>query len=152
MVTAESVRVKIQALIDVANENTGNTDTNLTDAINSLLNRSGMSVQTGSFTPAENLREITLAVNGICSNLAIWKATDELITDQRTNQWYLELAGTSICLTSASGSSGTSWGQHSYNGWYANYQEDQIYMRFPNPEAYGIGWFAAGHEYRWMAW
>jgi alanine racemase len=152
MVTAESVRVKIQALIDVANENTGNTDTNLTDAINSLLNRSGMSIQKGSFTPAEKLRELTLAVNGICSNLAIWKATDELITGQRTNQWYVELAGTSICLTSASNSSGTSWGQHSYNGWYANYQEDQIYMRFPNPETYGVGWLAAGHEYHWMAW
>ena len=49
-------------------------------------------------------------------------------------------------------SDGTSWGQHSYYGWYANYQEDQIYMRFPNPETYGVGWFAAGHEYRWMAW
>lgn len=157
MVTAESVRTKIQTLINLANENTGNTDTNLTDAIDSLINRSGMSVQTGSFTPAENLTGVTLEVNGICTNLVLWRVSQELPGDLRILQRFIGLdltpsGGTACYHTLATNSAGTTLNASVYvDAPGAVFESGKITLSY-TAASYGWGWMPAGDEYRWMAW
>ena len=70
MVTADSVKAKLQSLIDSANETTGGSDTDLTTAIATLIagfgsGGSGNAIQIGQETPANILNIFYLLENGL---------------------------------------------------------------------------------------
>lgn len=44
----------------------------------------GVTIQSGSFTPTENLTEYTIAVHGTVKNFCFWKHTDALTSGVRT--------------------------------------------------------------------
>lgn len=71
MVTAESVKAKLQGLISLANATTGKTDTDLTAAVNALIAGFGQGGSSGGtsgiymakITPAEDVNDFTVTHN-----------------------------------------------------------------------------------------
>lgn len=161
MVTAESVKAKLQGLIGKANGVTGRSDGTLTQAVAALIagfGQGGTAVQTGSFTPAENLTGIALPVEGACSNVALWRVSTELPGEVRILQRFIGLdlskagPGLSCWHTWASNGSGTTLNAATYGDDFVPVITDgQLVLSF-NPGAYGLGYLAAGYEYLWLAW
>lgn len=54
MVTTDSIKSKIQNLISKANETTGNTDSDLTSSVESLIEGYGHGEESGGITPYVN--------------------------------------------------------------------------------------------------
>jgi len=162
MATAESVKGKLEGLIAKANGVTGKADSTLTQAVNALIagfgQEGGGTVQTGSVTPAENLREVNLTVNGTCSNLVLYRVSDELIPDQRTLRLLVAIdlktvGGNSWYYSERSSNYGDGWGYGggSYGDSGVTFSEGGINI-YIYPESGTFGWISAGDEYRWMAW
>ena len=79
MATADSVKAKLQGLLDSANETTGNEDKDLTSAVAALIAGYGQGgennvegMYSGSFTPAEHLLNVEIAVGADTQNLLIF--------------------------------------------------------------------------------
>lgn len=60
MISAENIKTQIQALIDKSNETTGNTDTDLTAAVESLINGYGKSGDSGA-NPLDHVTQLYFA-------------------------------------------------------------------------------------------
>ena len=160
MATAEGVKAKLEGLIGAANGATGRSDATLTAAVAALISgfgQGGASVQTGQFTPAENLGGIVLDVNGICSNFVLWRVSQELPGDLRILQRFISLdltaAGGTACFhTLATNGTGTTINACVYgDAPGVAYEAGKVNFTF-NPTAFGWGYLAAGYEYRWLAW
>lgn len=160
MVTSDSVKAKLQGLISRANGVTGNADATLTQAVEALIagfGQGGSTVQTGSFTPAENISSISLTVNGTCSNLALWRISSEMPGTVRLLQRYVEIdrshtGDKPFYHTLASNGTGTTLNASAYNDiGNAVFEAGTVSLSF-NADSYGWGWLVAGYTYVWMAW
>lgn len=161
MATAEGVKNKLEGLINKANAATGQADGTLTQAVDTLIagfgQGSGATVQTGSFTPAENLGKITLAVEGVCSNFVLWRTSQELPGGLRIMQRLISLdltpaGGTACYHTLATNGGGTAINACVYGDNHAAvYESGKVILSY-NPASFGWGYLAAGYEYRWIAW
>ena len=162
MVTADSVKAKLEGLISKANGVTGRADDTVTQAVDALIagfgqGGQGLTVQTGSFIPAENLTGITLAVNGVCTNLVLWRVSQELPGDLRILQRFVGLdltpaGGTACYHTLATNSAGTTLNASVYGDAPGAVFESGMITFSYTAASYGWGWMPAGDEYRWMAW
>lgn len=162
MATADSVKAKLAGLISKANGVTGRADATVTEAVDALIagfgqGSQGPAVQTGSFIPSENLTEIVLAVNGACTNLVLWRVSQELPGDLRILQRFVGLdltpsGGTACYHTLATNSTGATFNASVYgDDPGAVFESGKITLSY-TAAAYGWGWMPAGDEYRWMAW
>ncbi len=162
MATADSVKAKLAGLISKANGVTGRADATVTEAVDALIagfgqGSQGPAVQTGSFIPSENLTEIVLAVNGVCSNLVLWRVSQELPENLRILQRFISLdlssaGGTACYHTLATNSTGTTLNASVYgDNPGAVFESGKITFSYL-ADAYGWGWMPAGDEYRWIAW
>lgn len=92
MATADGVKNKIQGLIDSANATTGNTDTDLTTAVNALIAgfSSGVALESGELTTTSaNYWEFTIPVTSKKSHVVIYPKVfeDETHNTGRESYW-----------------------------------------------------------------
>lgn len=160
MVTADSVKAKLQGLIGRANGVTGKADATLTQAVEALIAGFGQgsaAVYSGSFTPAENIDSISLTVQSKCSNLLFWRVSQELVAGQRIMYDFFLLdrsagGGETVQLTRASSGGGTSLGDMTFSrGSEYVFSDNSITLKWYGAN-WGFGVLSAGAEYRWMAW
>lgn len=79
MATAESVKAKIQILIDTANAATGNADTDLTTAVNSLV--AGFGQGGGGSNPFVRIEDFVVAVSATNTE-AVAEYFDSVVVEQ----------------------------------------------------------------------
>ena len=81
MATAESVKAKLQSLIDTANDVTGNDDTNLTDAVNALVGGFGGESESfpQKFYETDFVMDSSVTANGVICTIETG-LSDDMVT------------------------------------------------------------------------
>ena len=126
----------------------------------------GANIQSGSFTPAENLTEYTIPVDGTVKNFAFFRENNTPISGQRTIQANVffdmsTVSDANFILGLASNGTGTSISamQYRYGDFYqdggtypmAIIENGSVTVKTLST-ANGSGFFAAGEKYNWIAW
>ena len=172
-----TIKQKIQSLIADANTKTGESDTTLTDAVQTLVDGYGQgggslpsvisAIDGGSFTLASDTQcsayNIATALNSPASRFLIW--TDDLDSFESVSKKVLIQAMVDFQRIETSSSSTVRYGFYTYtqrntNGSSYNGLSGMAYANQPgrftgnNWINYNIGdtYYLAGVTYKWLAW
>ena len=171
MATAESVKAKLQGLIDAANATTGGIDADLTAAVQSLIAGFGqgggtgnLTIVSGTFTPAENTNDCR--ITGLAGSPSAF-ALAPAFSDQEAYNGVSKLLGflwvRGVWGLFRTNAGGTSWAADncSFNLESFTIEEDNSNVSGNNGKvlalktgflAYRIAYyFRAGLTYNWVA-
>ena len=104
---------KLAAIADAIRGKTGGTDALTLDQMATEIatietGGGGVTIQSGSFTPAENLLSYTIPIDGTVKNCIVCKGTNALVYGVRTLIATINLDGNDYCANVNTPSSGTS--------------------------------------------
>jgi len=165
MATADSVKAKLQNLLQSANTATGNTDGNLTDAMASLIAGfgSGAAMYTGIYTAAERVVEdVTFDTPGGVSNFALFMM--EIPVPGTGNALMTAIMGCKstkrvICAASNATGSTITASQHYLTGrpTVSNYpgisfEENKVILLAPSSPGTNSRWLQVNKPYIWIGW
>lgn len=163
MVTADSVKAKIQGLIATANETTGQSDTTIASAITSLISGFGSGgIHCGTYITQERVIEnLEFPTPGGATNFAFF-LYDEYVLDSG-NGFCISLVASKggRVIGAASNNTGTTANictcyenKETTNGYYygVKFNTDSVTMLAPGTSAKYTRAPLAGKTYIWAAW
>ena len=131
----------------------GTVDTTLINSLLVNVSGGGGSGVSGTFSPAENLRSITLSDCVGKKNIAIWPTTSiVVISAGRTHYGELWIDGIGTRMVGSTNSGGTSWSLNAYSG-QSSWDSETGTMTITAAVTgnYG-GFYASGMTYGYHAW
>lgn len=147
MATADSVKAKLQGLIDAANAVTGTADTDMTAAVNNLISGfggGGIDIKSMTVTPAEVVSTVTLPELIGKQNVILiprFIPTANMVSSGRITGFGLYFQG-AFYIHTRTQSSNTVWGAAAVAAPYGSSQNTYGYFTF-DPETGKIGGGAA---------
>lgn len=132
----------------------GTIDTTLNDSVVVNVSGGGGGGASGTFSPAEDLRSITLPDCVGKKNIVIWPASLTIVTGTgRTHYGELLIDGDGFRMVGSTNSGGTSWSLNAYGSGKASWDSTTGTMTIvaTSGENYG-GYYRSGMTYGYHAW